>query len=187
MLNWFAGDQHPLRARGTGSLRYPVAYGDQDSDHHEITYFYQNGVEGWLVTRYDHIRTLLADNRLSIDRGGAMPPSLAIGRKPVMMPRSLVSMDPPEHTKWRRLILRDLTVQDGVARRRPGTSGDVQTGVPGQAPEDPVRLQPKPRALLDAHDVGVGGAQDPHDRGPVVAQVTQVPGEDPHPAASTSP
>jgi cytochrome P450 len=68
-----------------------------------------NGVEGWLVTRYDHIRTLLADNRLSIDRGGKMPPSLAIGRKPVMMPRSLVSMDPPEHTKWRRLILRDLT------------------------------------------------------------------------------
>ena len=50
MLNWFAGDQHPLRARGTGSLRYPVAYGDQDSDHHEITYYYPNGVEGWLIS-----------------------------------------------------------------------------------------------------------------------------------------
>jgi cytochrome P450 len=72
-------------------------------------YRWPNGVEGWLVTRYDHIRTLLADSRLSIDRAGQMPPSLAIGRKPVMMPRSLVSMDPPEHTKWRRLILRDLT------------------------------------------------------------------------------
>ena len=50
MLNWFAGDQHPLRARGTGGLRYPLAYGDQDSDHHEITYFYPNGVEGWLIS-----------------------------------------------------------------------------------------------------------------------------------------
>lgn len=72
-------------------------------------FVWPNGVEGWLVTTYDHIRALLADKRLSIDRAGNMPPSLAIGRKPVMMPRSLVAMDPPEHTKWRRLILRDLT------------------------------------------------------------------------------
>jgi predicted dehydrogenase len=50
MLNWFANDAHPTSARGTGSLRYPLAYGDQDSDHHEITYFYPNGVEGWLIS-----------------------------------------------------------------------------------------------------------------------------------------
>uniref|UniRef100_Q01ZD4 Oxidoreductase domain protein n=1 Tax=Solibacter usitatus (strain Ellin6076) TaxID=234267 RepID=Q01ZD4_SOLUE len=50
MLNWFAGDRHPLHARGTGSLRYPLGYGDQDSDHHEITYFYPNGLEGWLIS-----------------------------------------------------------------------------------------------------------------------------------------
>ncbi|HEV3360715.1 MAG TPA: cytochrome P450 [Pseudonocardiaceae bacterium] len=72
-------------------------------------FVWPNGIEGWLVTTYEPIRSLLADPRLSIDRGGNMPPSLAIGRKPVMMPRSLVSMDPPEHTKWRRLIMRDLT------------------------------------------------------------------------------
>lgn len=72
-------------------------------------FVWPNGVEGWLVTTYENIRTLLADPRLSIDRAGNMPPSLAIGRKPVMMPRSLVAMDPPEHTKWRRLIMRDLT------------------------------------------------------------------------------
>jgi cytochrome P450 len=86
-----------------------------------------NGVEGWLVTRYGHIRALLADRRLSIDRGGEMPPSLSVGRKPVMMPRSLVSMDPPEHTKWRRLILRDLT--------------------PGKARA----LEPKIEAITDEH------------------------------------
>jgi len=50
MLNWFAGEQHPLTARGTGGLRYPLAYGDQDSDHHEIVYTYPNGVEGWLIS-----------------------------------------------------------------------------------------------------------------------------------------
>ncbi len=50
MLNWFAGDQHPLSARGAGGLRYPLAYGDQDSDHHEIAYTYPNGIEGWLIS-----------------------------------------------------------------------------------------------------------------------------------------
>jgi predicted dehydrogenase len=50
MLNWFAGDQHPISARGSGGLRYPPAYGDQDSDHHEIAYTYPNGVEGWLIS-----------------------------------------------------------------------------------------------------------------------------------------
>ncbi|HMC60740.1 MAG TPA: hypothetical protein VKJ01_16240, partial [Candidatus Solibacter sp.] len=48
--NWFAGDAHPISARGTGGLRYPPAYGDQDSDHHDITYYYPNGVEGWLIS-----------------------------------------------------------------------------------------------------------------------------------------
>ncbi len=72
-------------------------------------FVWPNGVQAWLVTSYEYIRTLLADPRLSIDRAGNRPPSLAIGRKPVMMPRSLVSMDPPEHTKWRRLLMRDLT------------------------------------------------------------------------------
>jgi len=50
MLNWFAGDAHPISARGTGGLRYPLAYGDQDSDHHDITYYYPDGVEGWLIS-----------------------------------------------------------------------------------------------------------------------------------------
>ena len=50
MLNWFAGDGHPTSARGTGGLRYPIVYGDQDSDHHDITYYYPNGLEGWLIS-----------------------------------------------------------------------------------------------------------------------------------------
>ena len=50
MLNWFAADGHPTSARGSGGLRYPLVYGDQDSDHHDISYFYPNGVEGWLIS-----------------------------------------------------------------------------------------------------------------------------------------
>ena len=39
VLNWFA-DAHPASAIGTGGLRFPIRYGDWDSDHHHITYFY---------------------------------------------------------------------------------------------------------------------------------------------------
>ncbi len=49
VLNWFAG-AHPLKATGTGGLRYPVPYGDWTSDHHNITYVYPGGKEGWLIS-----------------------------------------------------------------------------------------------------------------------------------------
>jgi myo-inositol 2-dehydrogenase/D-chiro-inositol 1-dehydrogenase len=49
VLNWFAG-AHPASAVGRGGLRYPVAYGDWNSDHHNITYYYPNGIEGWLLS-----------------------------------------------------------------------------------------------------------------------------------------
>ncbi len=82
-------------------------------------FIWPNGVHGWLVTRYDDVRAALADPRLSIDRTASPPPSLAQGRASgVMLPRSLVGMDPPEHTPRRQLIIRELTVKR-VARLRP--------------------------------------------------------------------
>jgi myo-inositol 2-dehydrogenase / D-chiro-inositol 1-dehydrogenase len=48
-LNWFA-NAHPERAVGTGGVRYPQPYGNWTSDHHNITYFYPEGVEGWLIS-----------------------------------------------------------------------------------------------------------------------------------------
>ena len=49
VLNWFA-DAHPLKAAGTGGLRFKIHYGDWDSDHHNITYSYPNNLEGWLLS-----------------------------------------------------------------------------------------------------------------------------------------
>lgn len=73
-------------------------------------FVWPNGVEGWLVTRYNDVRALLSDSRLSINRFNAPPPNLSAGRKPsVMLPKSLVAMDPPEHTPWRRLVIREMT------------------------------------------------------------------------------
>jgi predicted dehydrogenase len=49
VLNWFAGNP-PVKALGQGGLRYPLAYGDWTSDHHNITYTFPNGIEGWLIS-----------------------------------------------------------------------------------------------------------------------------------------
>ncbi|MFN7545174.1 MAG: Gfo/Idh/MocA family protein [Acidobacteriota bacterium] len=50
VLNWFARDQHPLRAVGRGGLRYPLPYGDWNTDHHNVIYEYPDGLEGWLIS-----------------------------------------------------------------------------------------------------------------------------------------
>jgi cytochrome P450 len=76
-----------------------------------------DGTEGWLLTRYDDIRAMLSDPRFSsADRVlGAVvrrvSPRLAerAGRRP-----SLLNLDPPEHTRLRRL----LTGQFSVRRMR---------------------------------------------------------------------
>jgi len=49
-INWFADDMTPLSAVGRGGIRYPITYGDWDTDHHDIIYKYPKGVEGWLIS-----------------------------------------------------------------------------------------------------------------------------------------
>jgi predicted dehydrogenase len=49
VLNWFGGGA-PVKAYGTAGLRYPLPYGDWNSDHHNITYTYANGTTGWLIS-----------------------------------------------------------------------------------------------------------------------------------------
>jgi cytochrome P450 len=88
----------------------PAEYALLRKDSPISRFVWPNGVEGWLVTRYNDVRALLSDPRLSINRFNAPPPNLSAGRKPsVMLPKSLVAMDPPEHTPWRRLIVREMT------------------------------------------------------------------------------
>ncbi|MFC8131449.1 cytochrome P450 [Streptomyces sp. NPDC057302] len=61
------------------------------------------GYQAWLVTRYDDVRTVLSDQRLSraaTTREGAV--RLGPARPE---PDSLMAMDPPDHTRLRRLLV----------------------------------------------------------------------------------
>ncbi|GAA0459297.1 cytochrome P450 [Streptomyces olivaceiscleroticus] len=67
-----------------------------------------DGQPAWLVTRYADVRGALADPRLSLDkrnsstgyRGFSLPPALDA---------NLLNMDPPDHTRVRRLVVKAFT------------------------------------------------------------------------------
>jgi cytochrome P450 len=68
------------------------------------------GGEAWLATRYDDVRMVLGDPRFSR--------ALAAGREDVARPRptvdlpdQMLSMDPPDHTRLRRLVAKAFTVR----------------------------------------------------------------------------
>lgn len=77
------------------------------------------GGQGWLVTRYDDVKTVLADPRFSraatVDREDVPRATPAPAR-----PDSLLSMDPPEHSRLRKLVAKAFTSRR-VAELRPRT------------------------------------------------------------------
>jgi vitamin D3 1,25-hydroxylase len=70
----------------------------------------------WLVTRYDDVRAALADPRLSKDWRFTLPPeerAAAPGNDIPMM----ILLDPPRHTRLRKLVSRSFTVRRITALR----------------------------------------------------------------------
>lgn len=79
-----------------------------------------DGSTAWLATRYDDVRTLLADNRFSADprRDGYPKISEARDREKREDHPFFVMLDPPEHTRYRRMLTKEFTV-DRIATLRP--------------------------------------------------------------------
>jgi cytochrome P450 len=108
------------------------------------------GEEAWLVTRYQDVRLVLGDPRFSR--------AASVGRdEPRHMPQNMMSgmlsMDPPEHTRLRRLIAKAFTARR-VEALRPFTQRTADSYVDAMlakgAPGDLVRdfAEPLPAAVI---------------------------------------
>ena len=83
----------------------------------------QQGLESWIVTRYDEVRFVLGDPRF-IKAPETVPEALrrfkaAFGSQEESEVRSLLATDPPDHTRLRRLVGKAFTPRrvDGLRRR----------------------------------------------------------------------
>lgn len=74
---------------------------------------YADGHEGWLVTGFATARAVLADPRFSTRPELMHPPTSPslIDRQRPLRPGSFLRMDPPEHTRYRRLLTGYFTVR----------------------------------------------------------------------------
>ncbi|WP_228000629.1 cytochrome P450 [Nocardia australiensis] len=77
-----------------------------------------NGNQGWLITRYNDVRAVLADPRFSADpdRSGYLPVTAASQARR-QRSKSLISMDNPEHDVMRRMLTRDFMIKRVEALR----------------------------------------------------------------------
>ncbi|WP_354643713.1 cytochrome P450 family protein [Kitasatospora camelliae] len=77
-----------------------------------------DGLPFWLVTRYEDVKALLADPRLSLDKRHALPGNYRGLALPPALDANLLNMDPPDHTRIRRLVSQAFTPRR-VERLRP--------------------------------------------------------------------
>jgi cytochrome P450 len=82
------------------------------------------GGEAWLVTRYDDAKRVFAEPTFS--RAEAVKPGVPSLRPARQNPYLLVSMDPPEHTRVRKLVAAAFTKR-GVERMRPRIQATVDS------------------------------------------------------------
>ncbi len=68
-----------------------------------------DGKPAWLVTRYEDVRKGLADPRLSLDKRNALPGNYSGFSLPPALDANLLNMDPPDHTRVRRLVVKAFT------------------------------------------------------------------------------
>ncbi|EKX65747.1 cytochrome P450 [Streptomyces ipomoeae] len=78
-----------------------------------------DGLPAWLVTRYDDVRQALADPRLSLDKRNATPGGYHGLALPPALDANLLNMDPPDHTRIRRLVSKAFTPRRIALLREP--------------------------------------------------------------------
>ncbi|MFE9680790.1 cytochrome P450 [Streptomyces sp. NPDC006285] len=78
-----------------------------------------DGLPAWLVTRYDDVRQAIADPRLSLDKRNGTPGGYHGFSLPPALDANLLNMDPPDHTRIRRLVSQAFTPRRIALLREP--------------------------------------------------------------------
>ncbi|MCK2241123.1 MULTISPECIES: cytochrome P450 [unclassified Crossiella] len=108
-------DLHPMYARLQDEepmSRIRLPFGGRDGQP----------AEAWLATRHADVRQVLGDHRFSMAR--AMDPATPRVEPLPLRPGPLLTMDPPEHTRIRRLVAKEFTMRR-VEKLRPHTEKHV--------------------------------------------------------------
>jgi cytochrome P450 len=116
------------------------------------------GVPVWLITQYDEARALLNDSRLSKDFHGAMalfPPGGAAAHGSALN-LTMLQMDPPDHTRLRRLVGKAFTprVVERVAPRITQIADELLDNVAAAANNGAVDLMQSFAAPLPIRVIG---------------------------------
>lgn len=121
----FREQDQPTAGRGEAELRLPVdrecpfdppaEYRRLQDEDPVARLAFPDGSHGWLLSRYEDVRSALADPRISSARGFAsnpvreLPPEAMELRR--IRPGQFIGMDPPEHTRYRRMLTGQFTVR----------------------------------------------------------------------------
>jgi cytochrome P450 len=104
-----------------------------------------DGHDAWLVVRYDEARAALNDPRFSKDMQAALSLSsdvVAEGLPGPVFARHMLAVDPPDHTRLRRLVAAAFSVRR-IEALRPGVQAiidDLLDGIAATGPDGPVDL-----------------------------------------------
>jgi cytochrome P450 len=110
---------------------------------HEVTLV--DGHDAWLVTRHDEAKALLNDPRLSKDLHAALASSEGIVAEGLPGPdfaRHMLVVDPPDHTRLRRLVSAAFSVRriEGLRPRVQSIIDDLLDSIAAQGPDARVDL-----------------------------------------------
>jgi cytochrome P450 len=98
------------------ALELDARYGKLRSDEPVSRVTLPYGGDAWLATRYDDVKTVLSDPRFS--RAATVGADVPRVRPEIDdMATSILNMDPPEHTRLRRLVAKAFTVRRVEALR----------------------------------------------------------------------
>ena len=87
----------------------PAAYAELRKERPIVRLSMPSGKPVWLITRYDDVRSILSDPRVSSDTRNPGYPALSYSPAPER--RSLLNMDPPDHTVLRRILVKNFLIK----------------------------------------------------------------------------